>query len=82
MSTRVRPALLGTALAPAALAAGSPGAGAITATLFTTGTPEDPVNVNNDRIRLKTRTRPRCTYRRPGSRPATWSTGTTIQASR
>jgi quercetin dioxygenase-like cupin family protein len=39
----------------AALAAGPPAVGAITATLFTTSTLEEPVNVNNDRIRLKTK---------------------------
>jgi quercetin dioxygenase-like cupin family protein len=55
MSRRLRIALLGTALAVAALAAGPPVVSAITATLFTTSTLEDPVNVNNDRIRLKTK---------------------------
>jgi quercetin dioxygenase-like cupin family protein len=55
MSKRVRTAVLGAALAVAALAAGPPVVSAITATLFTTSTLEEPVNVNNDRIRLKTK---------------------------
>jgi quercetin dioxygenase-like cupin family protein len=55
MSRRVRTAVLGAALALAALAAGPPVASAITATLFVTSTLEEPANVNNDRIRLKTK---------------------------
>jgi hypothetical protein len=55
MSKRVRTAVLGAALAVAALAAGPPVVSAITATLFVTSTLEAPVNVNNDRIRLKTK---------------------------
>ena len=55
MSSRFRIAILGAALAVAALAAGPPVVGAITATLFTTSTLEETVNVNNDRIRLKTK---------------------------
>jgi quercetin dioxygenase-like cupin family protein len=55
MSRKLRVAALGTVLALAALAAGPPMVGAITATLFTTSTLEEPVNVNNDRIRLKTK---------------------------
>jgi quercetin dioxygenase-like cupin family protein len=55
MSKRVRIALLGAALALAALAAGPPVVSAITATLFATSTLEESFNVNNDRIRLKTK---------------------------
>ena len=55
MIKKARIALLGTALAVAALAAGPPVVSAITATLFTTGTLEERVDVNNDRIRLKTK---------------------------
>ncbi|MBD0282917.1 MAG: hypothetical protein ICV69_12100 [Thermoleophilaceae bacterium] len=55
MSKRVRIAMLGAALALAALAAGPPVVSAITATLFVTSTLEEPVNVNNERIRLKTK---------------------------
>jgi quercetin dioxygenase-like cupin family protein len=55
MSRRLRIAALGTVLALAALAAGPAVVGAISATLFTTSTLEEPVNVNNDRIRLKTK---------------------------
>jgi len=55
MSRRVRTAVLGAALALAALAAGPPVVSAITATLFVTSTLEEPANVNNDRIRLKTK---------------------------
>jgi quercetin dioxygenase-like cupin family protein len=51
----LRIALLGTALGVAALAAGPPLVGAITATLFVTSTLTEPANVNNDRIRLKTK---------------------------
>ncbi len=55
MDRRLRIALSAAALALAALAAGPPVVGAISATLFTTSTLEEPVNVNNDRIRLKTK---------------------------
>ena len=55
MSKRVRTAVLGAALAVAALAAGPPVVSAITATLFVSSTLEEPANVNNDRIRLKTK---------------------------
>jgi quercetin dioxygenase-like cupin family protein len=55
MSKRVRTAVLGAALALAVLAAGAPVVSAITATLFVTSTLDEPVNVNNDRIRLKTK---------------------------
>jgi quercetin dioxygenase-like cupin family protein len=53
MIKKARIALLATALAVAALAAGPPVVSAITATLFTVGTLEERVDVNNDRIRLK-----------------------------
>jgi hypothetical protein len=55
MIKKARIALLATALAVAALAAGPPVVSAITATLFTVGTLEERVDVNNDRIRLKTK---------------------------
>ena len=55
MIKKARIALLGTALAVAAFAAGPPVVSAITATLFTVGTLEERVDVNNDRIRLKTK---------------------------
>ena len=55
MSKELRIALLAAALALAALATGPPVVSAITATLFATSTLEEPVNVNNDRIRLKTK---------------------------
>jgi len=54
MRKRLRVALLGTALALTALAAGPPLVSAITATLFVTGTLEQPAKVNNDGIRFKT----------------------------
>ena len=54
MRRRLRAALLATALAVVALAAGPPLVSAITATLFVTGTLE-PVKVNNDGIKLKTK---------------------------
>jgi hypothetical protein len=54
MSRRQRIAGLATALAVAALAAGPPVVNALTATLFVTGTLE-PVKVNNDGIKLKTK---------------------------
>jgi quercetin dioxygenase-like cupin family protein len=55
MSRRLRIALLGTTLAVAALAAGPPLVSALTAALFTTSTLAEEANVNNDRIRLKTK---------------------------
>jgi quercetin dioxygenase-like cupin family protein len=55
MIKRARIAMLGTALAVAAFAAGPPVVSAITATLFTVGTLQERVDVNNDRIRLKTK---------------------------
>jgi quercetin dioxygenase-like cupin family protein len=55
MIKKARIALLATALTVAALAAGPPVVSAITATLLTVGTLEEPVDVNNDRIRLKTK---------------------------
>jgi quercetin dioxygenase-like cupin family protein len=55
MTRRPLRALLVTALALAALAAAPPLVSAITATLFTTSTLTQDVNVNNDRIRLKTK---------------------------
>jgi hypothetical protein len=55
MRRRLRAALLGTALALAALAAGPPLVGAITSTLFVTSTLDERVKVNNDGIRLKTK---------------------------
>src|SRR5918994_266708 len=55
MPRKARSALLATALILAALAAAPPLVGAITATLFTTSRLSDEVNVNNDRIRLKTK---------------------------
>ena len=54
MRRRLRVALLATALALAALAAGPPLVGAITATVFVTSTLEERVKVDNDGIRLKT----------------------------
>jgi quercetin dioxygenase-like cupin family protein len=54
MRRRLPAALLATALAVVALAAGPPLVGAITATLFVTSTLE-PVKVNNDGIKLKTK---------------------------
>jgi hypothetical protein len=55
MGRRLRAALLATALALVALAAGPPLVSAITATLFVTSTLEEPVKVSNDGIRLKTK---------------------------
>jgi quercetin dioxygenase-like cupin family protein len=55
MRRRLHIALLGTALALAALVAGPPLVSAITATLFVTSTLDEPVKVNNDGIRLKTK---------------------------
>jgi quercetin dioxygenase-like cupin family protein len=52
---RLRAALLATTVALAALAAGPPVVSAISATLFTSSTLEERVNVNNDRIRFKTK---------------------------
>ena len=52
---RLRAALLAATLALAALAAGPPVVSAISATLFTTGVLDERVNVNNDRIRFKTK---------------------------
>jgi quercetin dioxygenase-like cupin family protein len=52
---RLRAALLATAVALAALSAGPPVVSAISATLFTSSTLTERVNVNNDRIRLKTK---------------------------
>jgi hypothetical protein len=54
MRMRLRAAFLATALAVAALAAGPPLVSAITATVFVTSTLE-PVKVNNDGIKLKTK---------------------------
>jgi quercetin dioxygenase-like cupin family protein len=54
MRRRLRATLLATALAVFALAAGPPLVNAITSTLFVVGTLE-PVKVNNDGIKLKTR---------------------------
>jgi quercetin dioxygenase-like cupin family protein len=54
MRRRLRTALLATVLAVVALAAGPPLVNAITATLFVIGTLE-PVKVNNDGIKLKTK---------------------------
>ena len=54
MKRRMRIALVGTALALAALAAGPPLVSAITSTLFVTSTLEERARVNNDGIRLKT----------------------------
>jgi quercetin dioxygenase-like cupin family protein len=54
MRRTLRAALLATALAVVALAAGPPLVSAITATLFVTSTLE-PVKVNNDGIKLKTK---------------------------
>jgi quercetin dioxygenase-like cupin family protein len=55
MRRRLRAALLGTVLALAALAAGPPLVSAITATLLVSSTMKEPVKVNNDGIRLKTK---------------------------
>jgi quercetin dioxygenase-like cupin family protein len=55
VSRRLRIVLLGAALAVAGLTAGPAVVSAITATLFVTSTLEEPVNVNNDGIRLKTK---------------------------
>jgi quercetin dioxygenase-like cupin family protein len=55
MSRRLRVALLGTALAVLALAAGPPLVSAITATLLVNSTMDEPVKVNNDGIKLKTK---------------------------
>jgi hypothetical protein len=55
MARKLRSALLVTALVLAALAAGPPVVSALTATLFTTSRLTEDVNVNNDRIRLKTK---------------------------
>ena len=52
---RLRAALLAATLALAALAAGPPVVSAISATLFTSATLTERVNVNNDRIRFKTK---------------------------
>jgi quercetin dioxygenase-like cupin family protein len=52
---RLRAALLATTVALAALAAGPPVVSAISATLFTSGTLTERVNVDNDRIRFKTK---------------------------
>jgi hypothetical protein len=54
MRRRLRTALVATVLAVAALAAGPPLVNAITSTLFVVATLE-PVKVNNDGIKLKTR---------------------------
>jgi hypothetical protein len=54
MRRRLRLALLGTALALAALAAGPPVVSAIISALPVSATLEERVNVNNDGIRLKT----------------------------
>ena len=55
MTRKLRIGLVVTALALAALAAAPPLVSAITATLFTTGRLAEDGNVNNDRIRLKTK---------------------------
>jgi len=55
MTRRLRSGLLVTALVLAALAATPPLVSALTATLFTTSRLTEDVNVNNDRIRLKTK---------------------------
>jgi quercetin dioxygenase-like cupin family protein len=55
MSRRLRIAFLGAVLAVAALAAGAPLVSAITTTLFTTSRLAEDVNINNERIRLKTK---------------------------
>jgi quercetin dioxygenase-like cupin family protein len=55
MIKKARITLLAIPLAVAALAAGPPVVSAITTTLFTVGTLEERVDVNNDRIRLKTK---------------------------
>ncbi len=81
MRRRLRAALLATALAVVALAAGPPLVNAITATLFVIGTLE-PVKANNDGIKLKTKAPTAVHVRKPCSTPATSSTGTTIRGSR
>jgi hypothetical protein len=55
MTRRLRIAFVGALLALATLAAGPPLVSALTATLFTTSRLAKDVNVNNDRIRLKTK---------------------------
>jgi quercetin dioxygenase-like cupin family protein len=55
MSRRLRVALLGTALAVVALAAGPPLVSAITSALLVNSTMDEPVKVNNDGIKLKTK---------------------------
>jgi hypothetical protein len=82
MTKRLRIAVLGAALAVVALAAGPPVVSAITATLFTTSTLEEPVNVNNDRIRLKIKDPADMHVQEASFQPAMWSTGTTTRASR
>jgi quercetin dioxygenase-like cupin family protein len=52
---RLRVAVLATMVAVAALAAGPAAVSAISATLFTTSALDERVNVNNDRIRFKTK---------------------------
>jgi quercetin dioxygenase-like cupin family protein len=52
---RLRAALLATTVALAALAAGPPVVSAISATLFTSSTLTERVDVDNDRIRFKTK---------------------------
>ena len=55
MTGAPRIAFVGTVLALVALAAGPPLVSALTASLFTTSRLAQDVNVNNDRIRLKTK---------------------------
>jgi quercetin dioxygenase-like cupin family protein len=52
---RLRAVLLATTVALAAVAAGPAAVSAITATLFTSSTLTERANVNNDRIRFKTK---------------------------
>jgi quercetin dioxygenase-like cupin family protein len=52
---RLRIGLVAAALAVTALAAGPPVVSALSATLFATSTLDERVNVDNDRIRLKTK---------------------------
>lgn len=62
---RLRVALLGTALILVALAAGPPLVSAITSALLVTSTMKDPVNVNNDGMKLKTKGSPRIVFTDP-----------------
>jgi hypothetical protein len=73
---------LGITLALAALAAGPPVVSAISATLFTSGTLTERVNVNNDRIRFKTKDPTDVHVQEVRFAPGASSTDTTIPALR